>query len=89
MEVRIDLRGLSVACDREADDAVLTDEDIIVRYRRGEVVGLTVLHFSERIKRRLNCWPKKKARPGSAKRKPGLWGPKLYQNPVWPLALRR
>jgi len=88
LEVRIDLRALSVAYDREADvlyisfgpdreayDAVLTDEDIIVRYKEGEVVGLTVLHFSERIKRRLNCWPKKKARPGSAKRKPGLWGP--------------
>jgi len=65
LEVRIDLRGLSVAYDREADvlyisfgpdreadDAVLTDEDIIVRYRKGEVVGLTVLHFSERVKGR-------------------------------------
>ena len=63
MEVRIDLRGLSVAYDREADvlyisfgpdreadDAVPTDEDIIVRYRKGEVVGLTVLHFSERMR---------------------------------------
>jgi len=63
LKVRIDLRALSVAYDREADvlyisfgpdkeadEALLTDEDIIVRYRRGEVVGLIVLHFSERIK---------------------------------------
>ena len=62
LEVRIGPRGLSVAYDREADvlyisfgpdreadEAVLTDEDII-RYRKGEVVGLTVLHFSERIR---------------------------------------
>jgi len=52
LEVRIDPRGLSVVYDREADEALLTDEDIIVRYRKGEVVGLTVLHFSERIKGR-------------------------------------
>jgi len=63
LKVRIDPRALSVAYDREADvlyisfgpdreadEALLTDEDIIVRYRRGEVVGLTVLHFSERVK---------------------------------------
>jgi len=63
LKVRIDLRALSVAYDREADvlyisfgpdkeadEALLTDEDIIVRYRRGEVVGLIVLRFSERIK---------------------------------------
>ena len=62
LKVRIDPRALSLAYDqeadvlyisfgpdREADDAVLTDEDIIIRYRRGEVVGLTVLHFSKRI----------------------------------------
>ena len=63
MEVGIDPRALSVAYDREADvlyisfgpdreagEALLTDEGIIIRYRKGEVVGLTVLHFSERIK---------------------------------------
>ena len=65
LEVKIDPRGLSVAYDREADvlyisfgpdreadEAMLTDEDIIIRYRKGEMVGLTVLHFSERIKGR-------------------------------------
>jgi uncharacterized protein YuzE len=31
-----------------ADDSELTDEDIIVRYQKGEVIGLTVLHASAR-----------------------------------------
>ena len=31
-----------------ADDSELTDDDIIVRYEKGEVVGLTVLHASRR-----------------------------------------
>jgi len=63
LEVRIDLRGLSVAYDREADvlyisfgpdreadDAVPTDEDTIVRYEEGRVVKLTVLHLSGRMR---------------------------------------
>lgn len=31
-----------------ADDSELTDDDIIVRYEQGEVVGITVLHASQR-----------------------------------------
>ncbi|TMC14107.1 MAG: DUF2283 domain-containing protein, partial [Chloroflexi bacterium] len=31
-----------------ADDSELTDDDVIVRYESGEVVGLTVLHASKR-----------------------------------------
>ena len=31
-----------------ADDSELTDDDIIIRYEKGEVVGMTVLHASER-----------------------------------------
>lgn len=31
-----------------ADDSELTDEDIIIRYEKGEIVGLTVLHASKR-----------------------------------------
>jgi len=31
-----------------ADDAELTDEDIIVRYERGRIVGITVLNASKR-----------------------------------------
>ena len=31
-----------------ADDSELTDDDLIVRYEKGEVVGVTVLHASQR-----------------------------------------
>jgi uncharacterized protein YuzE len=31
-----------------ADDSELTDDDIIIRYEKGEVVGVTVLHASKR-----------------------------------------
>ena len=31
-----------------ADDSELTDDDIVIRYANGEVVGLTVLHASKR-----------------------------------------
>jgi len=33
---------------READDSELTGNDVIVRYKKGEVVGVTVLEFSRR-----------------------------------------
>lgn len=31
-----------------ADDSELTDDDMIIRYEKGEVVGITVLHASKR-----------------------------------------
>lgn len=31
-----------------ADDSELTGDDIIIRYEKGEVVGITVLHASKR-----------------------------------------
>jgi uncharacterized protein YuzE len=31
-----------------ADDSELTDDDIIIRYEKGEVVGVTVLNASKR-----------------------------------------
>ena len=34
---------------READDSELTGNDVVVRYRKGEVVGVTVLEFSKRV----------------------------------------
>ena len=45
-----DVLYISFSPDREADEALLTDEDVIIRYRKGEVVGLAVLHFSGRIR---------------------------------------
>ena len=37
-----------------ADDTELTDNDIIIRYKNRKIIGLTVLHFSERRKQRKN-----------------------------------
>jgi len=34
-----------------ADDAELTEDDIIIRYEKDEVVGITVLNASERAKK--------------------------------------
>ena len=31
-----------------ADDSELTDDDVIIRYEKGQVVGITVLHASKR-----------------------------------------
>lgn len=31
-----------------ADNSELTDDDVIIRYEKGEVVGITVLHASKR-----------------------------------------
>lgn len=32
-----------------ADDSQLTDDDIIIRYEKGEVVGVTVLNAGKRV----------------------------------------
>jgi uncharacterized protein YuzE len=39
---------LSFKRPSRADDSELTDDDLIVRYEAGEVVGMTVLHASKR-----------------------------------------
>ncbi len=31
-----------------ADDSELTDDDLIIRYEKGKIVGITVLHASKR-----------------------------------------
>jgi len=31
-----------------ADDSEMTDDDIIIRYEKGNVVGITILHASKR-----------------------------------------
>ncbi len=31
-----------------ADDSELTDDDVIIRYEKDEVVGITILHASKR-----------------------------------------
>jgi len=32
----------------KADDSELTENDIIIRYKNNKIIGLTILHFSER-----------------------------------------
>jgi uncharacterized protein YuzE len=39
---------LSFKKPSHADDSVLSDDDVIVRYEGSEVVGITVLHASRR-----------------------------------------
>jgi len=34
-----------------ADDSKLTDDDIIVRYEEGQIVGITILNASKRVAR--------------------------------------
>jgi uncharacterized protein YuzE len=34
-----------------ADDSELTENDILLRYKGDRIIGLTILHFSERQKR--------------------------------------
>lgn len=43
-----DVLYISFGGVREADDSELTSNDVVVRYRKGEVVGVTVLEFSKR-----------------------------------------
>lgn len=43
-----DVLYLSFKKPSHADDSELTDDDVIIRYEGGEVVGITVLHASKR-----------------------------------------
>jgi len=44
-----DVLYISFGGVREADDSELTGNDVVVRYRKGEVVGVTLLEFSKRV----------------------------------------
>lgn len=44
-----DVLYISFGEPRPADDADVTDDDIIVRTRAGEIVGLTILDASARL----------------------------------------
>jgi len=45
-----DVLYLSFKKPSHADDSELTDDDIIIRSEKGEVVGITILHASKRRK---------------------------------------
>jgi len=44
-----DVLYISFGKVREADNSELTSDDLIVRYRNGKIIGITVLEFSKRI----------------------------------------
>lgn len=54
VDVEYDTKGdvLYIAFSRDtvADDSELTDNDVLLRYKDNKIIGLTVLHFSERKK---------------------------------------
>ena len=43
-----DIMYVSFGPPMPADDSELGEDDILYRYKNGEVIGLTVTHFSER-----------------------------------------
>jgi len=47
-----DVLYISFSPSTPADDSELTDNDIIIRYKNKKIIGLTVLHFSERRKKK-------------------------------------
>lgn len=47
---KADVLYISFSPDTIADDSELTENDVIIRYKNRKIIGLTVLHFSERRK---------------------------------------
>jgi uncharacterized protein YuzE len=47
-DAEADVLYLSFKKPSHADDTELTDDDILIRYENGEIVGVTVLHASQR-----------------------------------------
>jgi uncharacterized protein YuzE len=47
-----DVLYISFSPDTSADDSELTGNDVIIRYKEGKIIGLTILHFSERYKQK-------------------------------------
>lgn len=45
---KADVLYLNFKKPARADDSELTDDDIIIRYEKGEVIGITILHASQR-----------------------------------------
>jgi uncharacterized protein YuzE len=47
-DAEADVLYLNFKKPSHADDTELTDDDILIRYEKGEVVGVTILHASQR-----------------------------------------
>jgi len=54
VDVEYDAKGdslyISFSRDTVADDSELTENDVLIRYKGDKIIGLTILHFSERKK---------------------------------------
>jgi len=46
---RFDVLYFNFKKPSHADESELTDDDVIIRYENGEVVGITVLNASQRV----------------------------------------
>jgi uncharacterized protein YuzE len=46
-DAEADVLYLSFKKPSHADDTELTDDDVLIRYENGEVVGVTILHASQ------------------------------------------
>ena len=44
----VDVLYINFKKPSHADDSELTDEDVIIRYEKGEIVGITILNASRR-----------------------------------------
>lgn len=55
LDVEYDEKGdvLYIAFSPEtvADDSELTENDVLLRYKGDKIIGLTILHFSERARK--------------------------------------
>jgi uncharacterized protein YuzE len=55
VDVEYDEKGdtlyVTFSSETVADDSELTENDILLRYKGDRIIGLTILHFSERQKR--------------------------------------
>ena len=48
-DAEADVLYLNFKKPSHADDSELTDDDVLIRYENGEVIGLTIMHASTRL----------------------------------------
>lgn len=47
---KADVLYISFGKPKAADDGILLDNDVILRYKRKELIGITVIGFKQRLK---------------------------------------
>lgn len=47
---KADVLYLSFGKPKPADDGILLDNDVVLRYKKKELIGITVIGFKDRIK---------------------------------------